>query len=376
MLSLFLLLVTSAHASEREATSIYGNELKCESFITEKEREAYLRKAIAFRPVTADEIRSCEMINVKLDQKGKEGFVFNEEVSCEYEPKGDSPLRGGSSKFKCRVGGNKYKVKYQLQRNYDGNEVFTEVAATRLMNCLGGYADYMFPVRVIARNSPPDPWKSEAGILPQVRFEMAAIEVKRKGELLETSADSGWDWAHDLPLVQDRAQADALALFGALIQHADSKPDNQRFMCEKADTVCGQRKEPVCSRPVIMIQDFGHAFGKSAHNRRQSTKMDLDGWRSRPVWKDKAQCIASVQPYQIQRLLQKKRILGTLEDPRISEAGRRLLADRLDALTPQQRVDLFRAARVELRDPARTAEQWAQALTEKIEEIKSAHCPQ
>jgi hypothetical protein len=58
------------------------------------------------------------------------------------------------------------------------------------------------------------------------------------------------------------------------------------------------------------------------------------------VWKNAAQCIGHLS----------KSKTGTLENPHISEAGRRFLAALLVQLTDSQLRDLFEVARVERRD--------------------------
>ena len=80
-----------------------------------------------------------------------------------------------------------------------------------------------------------------------------------------------------------------------------------------------------------MIQDVGSEFGPK--------KVDLDNWRSMPVWQDASKCLVSMKemPYRG----------GTFEDVAISEEGRRLLASRLRQLTPGQIETLFNAAGVE-----------------------------
>ena len=77
-------------------------------------------------------------------------------------------------------------------------------------------------------------------------------------------------------------------------------------------------------------------------------------------------------------------LIGNLEHPLISEAGRRFLADRLMMLNDQQIHDLFTAARVERRgDTTRdqngnsrpvTTEDWVRAFKAKRSQIVSHTC--
>jgi hypothetical protein len=73
---------------------------------------------------------------------------------------------------------------------------------------------------------------------------------------------------------------------------------------------------------------------------------------------------------------------GTLENPRISEEGRKFLADLLVQLTDMQLHDLFEAARFPGRSTASgtatyrpTIAQWVDAFKQKRDEVVSVTCP-
>ena len=74
---------------------------------------------------------------------------------------------------------------------------------------------------------------------------------------------------------------------------------------------------------------------------------------------------------------------GTLGDPKISEAGRRFLADLLVQLTDRQLRDLFEVAEVERRQfksdglssPGLVGE-WVATFKQKRDEIVMNHCRQ
>ena len=75
---------------------------------------------------------------------------------------------------------------------------------------------------------------------------------------------------------------------------------------------------------------------------------------------------------------------GTLENPRIGEAGRRFLAERLLLLNDQQIGDLFRASRVERRNEIMnepdgrrrlvTVEDWVSVFKRKRDEVANTRC--
>src|SRR6185369_11036769 len=69
-------------------------------------------------------------------------------------------------------------------------------------------------------------------------------------------------------------------------------------------------------------------------------RVDYEGWKSRPVWRDAASCKARLAS--IGGVFRR----STLRDPVIGEAGRALLASLLTRLSDTQIRDLFRAARL------------------------------
>ena len=68
--------------------------------------------------------------------------------------------------------------------------------------------------------------------------------------------------------------------------------------------------------------------------------MTLADWSEARVWKEGEPCVGDMP----------RSFTGSLENPRISEAGRLFLAERLMLLSNKQIRDLFRAAHVERRN--------------------------
>jgi hypothetical protein len=98
-------------------------------------------------------------------------------------------------------------------------------------------------------------------------------------------------------------------------------------------------------------------------------KMKLESWRSVKVWKDERSCQAQLT----------SSFVGTLAHPRISEAGRRFLAERLGLLSDKQLLDLFMAARVERRKDSvegrqATADDWVRVFKQKRSEVVNHRC--
>jgi hypothetical protein len=98
--------------------------------------------------------------------------------------------------------------------------------------------------------------------------------------------------------------------------------------------------------------------------------LDIDSWRSTPVWSDRAACVLHVR----------SAYNSTLHDTKISEAGRRFASELLAQLGRQQLEDLFRVARFEQagqvdRHGRRiTTADWADVLEAKIAELRANRC--
>ena len=308
--------------------------------------------------------------NLLIGPEGPGAFPPGAMVPCEYVKK---KLSGNSPKFACRIGADdEVKVKY----GGTNGEVYAEVAATRLLWALGFGADRMYSVAVICHGCPA----SIAGMRRPdgtTLVDPAAIERKSDGDEISKPIE-GWSWK-ELSLVRpdaggaSREQVDALILLAAFLQHTDSKPSQQRLVClDEKPTGDG---EHTCAMPFLMINDPGLTFGRANflnHNARGS--MNLDAWSATPVWKDPVRCVANIS----------KSYSGTLEDPQVSEAGRRFLAGLLSQLSDMQLHDLFAAARVQLRtrtpDSARsglaTIEEWVEAFKTKRAQIVEQPCGQ
>jgi len=295
-------------------------------------------------------------------------FAPQASVRCNYV---DKKMSGRSPKFTCAVTPkDEVKVKY----GRTNGEVYAEVAATRLLWALGFGADAMYPVRVICRGCPRDLRKDATVTGRQVVFDPAAIERKMKGTELEWDDTIGWSWS-ELDLVDDRAapaqraQRDALKLLAALLQHTDSKTQQQRLVCLDAPA---RKKPATCAHPFMMINDLGLTFGHSnAFNRNSQGSANFEKWAEEPVWRKPETCEANLAGS----------LTSTLRNPVIGEPGRRFLADLLVQLTDQQLTDLFKVARLPAR--ARAADQpegdsvrdWVAAFKAKRDEVVNQRCP-
>jgi hypothetical protein len=327
-----------------------------------KARVAVLARGQLWSPTT---IRSADLKNGPV---AADAFPFRSTVSCTYV---DKQLGGNSPKFLCRIGEHDtVKVKFGA----DNGEVYGEVLATRLLWALGFGADRMYPVVVLCRDCPAT--LGGVGAPDHVRrFEPAVIERRMAGREWPPTGAAGWAW-NELNVVNPRAggatlaQRDALKLLAVLIQHTDSKPEQQNILClgeSDASPANG------CRRPFLMISDLGRTFGRANRtNADIPSSVNLALWAATHVWKHETGCVGNLP----------KSLTGSLDDPVISEEGRRFLSDRLAQLSDRQLRDLFEVARVELRprspgDPSSghpTVAEWVDAFKAKRAEIAARRC--
>jgi hypothetical protein len=183
---------------------------------------------------------------------------------------------------------------------------------------------------------------------------------------------SGWSWS-ELNTVDaslggaPREQRDALKLLAVFMQHTDSKSDQQRLLCLPG----GFRGNGECTKPFLMLHDVGMTFGHAnMMNKGSRGSVNFETWTQTPIWKSPAACIGHLS----------KSHTGTLGDPRISEAGRKFLADLLVQLSDRQLHDLFEVARVDRRSDSNgqvsavSIENWVAAFKSKRNEIVTNHC--
>ena len=302
-------------------------------------------------------------MNVKLGPQGPGSFEPGATVPCTYVSK---HLSGASPKFACRTSaGDELKVKY----GGENGEVYGEVAASRLLWALGFGADHMYAVRVICRGCPVD--IGEVGREQGDRIvDPAAIERKMPGQELFDS----WKW-DELAKIDEtaggapKAERDALMLIAVLLQHSDSKPQQQRVVCVEGSALSDGK----CGRPLMMIQDLGVTFGRANPlNQHKHGSVNLAEWEKVKIWKESSKCIGNLSGS----------VTGTLQDPEIGEEGRAFLARMLTQLSDTQLRDMFDAARVEIRPrvPTRlesglpTVDEWVAAFKDKRQQITGRRC--
>ena len=333
--------------------------------LTKEARREMIRRSQVWTPT------DVPAVDIKAGPQGKGAYPPGETITCDLKKKEEGT--GHSPKFYCKAAkDDDLKVKYGVSNG----EVYAEVVATRLFWALGFAVDRMYPVRVVCRGCSADPFRDPVPAPSPVTFDPAAVEWKLPGKILESKPDSGWKWP-ELDLVDESkggaplAHRDALKLLAVMVKHTDSKAPQQRLICaEGADA-----KRGTCAHPVMMINDLGVTFGKPIiTNSNSKGSLNYENWTRTRVWKDPERCVADL----------KKSFTGTLSNPRISEAGRKFLADLLVQLSDEQIHDLFEVARVERRQPKpgqdwpkpHAVSEWVEAFKQKRNEIVHHSCPE
>jgi len=300
--------------------------------------------------------------NLRLGPQVGSSFGPDAVVTCDYVEKKQT----GTPKFDCAISpDDEIRVKYGEQNG----EIYSEVAATRLLWALGFGADRVYPVKVVCKGCPADPMKSHKKAEGSREFAAAVVERKMPGDVIELRKDSGWAWV-ELTFVDQTnggaplAHRDALKLLAAMIQHTDNKPQQQRLVCLDKTHGLQPQQDGSCEHTFMMINDLGKTFGRATMgNGDKESAVNFKAWSNTPIWKDAKACVADLS----------RSFTGSLEHPKISEDGRKFLSGLLAQLSDQQLRDLFEAARFTKRDPA-SADEWVSAFKQKRDEIASAHC--
>ena len=399
VLGLLALLVPGGWGQDSQATAA---EPKVEKeFYAAKDRQEAVRKASLF---AAKAVGDVDVLAGPKQKKKEFQFHPNDKVICDFDKPG-SQMGGKTPKFACKitrvesangqvqadgVEDEAVKVKFGAK----DNELYAEVAASRLLWALGYYADAWFAVRVECHNCPADP-VSGSGEKATRMFEAAAVVRKADGHKMYEvgKEDEGWSWK-ELDTLNGRPtyERDGLKLMGAFLQHSDNKPPQQRLVCDgvKVD----QSTKPfttTCEESRMIVQDVGATFGGGGlFTSNDSAKMNLGQWSRKKMWKktgtaSMAEADCPVCQAQLKKSLTAK---DGLSDPAISEEGRRFAAGLLCQLSDEQIADLFKAARVAEKPEYHNSDgtfkngmseesivkQWVEAFKKKREEVASGRC--
>ena len=289
--------------------------------------------------------------------------------------KDESPGAGTTPKFHCSIQGNTDDdgnlIRYKVKPHFKGQspdkrngEIYGEFLSSRFSKALGFFADDEW----VADVNCPDceksltkgfqgasfsPFQPAAGVeLPLARGIDVNCNNKDSGSLADTLTN----------LLQNgapRAEIDAFKLWLAFIDHGDTKTDNHKFACLNSKKNGNARTcEP--GEAVFYVGDMGSTFGFSSASEK---KARLDGWRSKkPIEVKDGTCATTAK---------------SVGDTRISEGGRKLLADNLQRLLDAEQQNktitrVFEVSRNAERD--RPPAEWAEEFVRKARMIIDARC--
>lgn len=293
-------------------------------------------------------------------------------VNC-VANKDEKPGAGTTPKFHCSVPGNVdddgQLVRYKVKPHFKGQspdkrngEVYGEFLSSRFSKALGFFADDEWVADVNCpdceksltkkfQGAPWNPFQPAAGI----ELSLAkGIDVNCNGKDAAPLAET----LHSLR-ANSPAQVDAFKLWLAFIDHGDTKTDNHKIACLDSEKHGNAR---VCKpgEAIFYVSDMGSTFGFSASSE---SKARLANWKKKdPIKVSGGQCMSTAK---------------SIGDAKVSEAGRKLLADQLQRLLDAESANgtitkVFAASRNAERDEAPQA--WTAEFTRKARMIIDARC--
>ena len=286
-----------------------------------------------------------------------------------------SPGSGTTPKFHCSVPGvtnaDGELIRYKIKPHFKGQapekrngEVYGEFLSSRFSKALGFFADDEWVADVNCPDCEKSLTKSFQGT-PWSPFQPAAgieLSLARGIDVNCNNKDAG-ALAESLKKLLSsgapRAEIDAFKLWLAFIDHGDTKTDNHKFACldSKKD---GNNRICKPGEAVFYVSDMGSTFGYSSASEK---KARLDVWRKKdPIKVSGGKCTANAK---------------SVGDTRISEAGRKLLADNLQRLLDAEQQNqtitkVFAASRNAERD--RPPAEWTTEFVRKAKMIIDARC--
>lgn len=330
---------------------------------SQEERANFIQSAKVWAPPLSD----ISAVDLTRSAAQCNAFEPDEVVTCSYtKPKRGSHTGGLTPKFKCKTAeGKSLKVKY----GQESAETFTEAFSSRLLLTLGFFADCNYPVaKVICKSCPANPdrytreyakgEKDPAEVLAQREFNFAMIEEKFGEEIvaeLDGKVVEGWGFQEILqPELrsddpEQKTAREALTIMMAILQHGDNRLSNQRFYCSRKlaqDESCAPEDR------VMVVQDLGATLGGYKVETEQGQLLNLPPslahrlWDLAPVWNlwrgpglsaCTVQVFAGDTPEGPASLTQQK----------ISEEGRRFLAELLSQLRKEQIEQLVRTTKLD-----------------------------
>lgn len=281
---------------------------------------------------------------------------------------------GTLPKFYCSVEGTTDEdgklIRYKIKPHFKGpspekrnGEVYGEFLSSRFSQAMGFYAHDAWVADVTCPDCEKSLTKKFQGA-PFSPFQPAAgIELSLgKGIDVDCNGNEYGPLARSLDGLAEsderRPEIDAFKLWLAFIDHGDTKTTNEHFACLKSAAADDGTLK--CEAPIYFVSDMGSTFGYSSASEK---KARLDLWKKKdPIRVTGDKCYTTAKD---------------IGDPRIIEAGRKILADNLQRLLDAEAKDatitrVFRASRNSERD--QPAEAWTAEFIRKANTVIHAKC--
>ena len=370
------------------------------AYFTEADNIAcYFRPHYAFKKIKGDSMKfQCWHMTADgafFSRKGEPIRVDSVKVVLKTDKGGEksaSLFASNDTNNEHEIKADHFKIKYlkppHPNHNTRFNEVFTEVAASRIMWVLGFPADHVYPVGSAACvGCTADPFtenlqdnKASLKDAPVV-FKVVSAERETPWDVINPEDDETWSWTDAAKFYSDgewthqqKVEYDSYRLALGLFHYHNAIAQQNRLACaEWEEATAGHPK--VCRKPMIFAQDLGSTFGKAkagfdlfGTNPRGS----LSDWESQTVFLKPANC----------------ELRATLEgDKQVLKEAQTLMIQRLARLDAPTVKSIFRIARFHMMDQKQlrrlrdggshdveeaALDEWTAVFLQRIEEIRAA----
>ena len=348
--------------------------------------------------------------DLSVSDTGPGSFKPDDLVECDWDFR--QRATATTRKFYCAVrspgprtgAADVIKVKYSRDSINPHEEVFTTVLASRLMKVLGFASNRYFLVkRLRCYGCTADPFKDARHMSGLTRYELVRknfvpdgngqyapdyskftdftyVSILRKvGTEIQSYRHQGLGYDElskiDVMSGATAPQIDAFRLLAVFMNHSDNHSSNQALVCleKKKDIVTelgdDLGRTSACENPVVEIKDAGVTFGTGYGLFSPYRGLALNEWQKAKIWKNDNDCTVDIQG-----------IRGnSFHAVRISEAGRREFANRLNTLSRQRVTDLFNGIDISTL-PFRGHPEyndvgaWVQVFFDKAQAINNKRC--
>jgi hypothetical protein len=367
-------------------------------FTAEDNPTCYFRPHYAFKAVKGKSLKfQCWQLAADrhlLDEKGQPVAITDIKVVLEENSGGENRAHlyaKTDTTNQNEIDADRFKVKYlkpphpEHDRRY--NEVFTELAAGRILWALGFPADHVYPVASVnCVGCTASPFESNLEqntaaltAAPSV-FRMVTVERDIPWSEIDPENDETWSWqdvaryyADGTWTQQQKIEYDAYRLALGLFNYHNAIDVQNRVAC--AEFKEGASNPRICTKPYIFVQDLGSTFGKpKGFIFGTNPRGDFAAWQSQTVFKNASSC----------------ELRAHLDgDRKVLKAALDIVIDRAKSLDRTRVREIFKVARFDLMDQKQlkkiretesdeakvreiALDQWTDLFMQRIAELSTA----